>query len=101
MIQVGYNLLDWIAALAGRNPVTALDICEKLAGRLKDFKPPLWIGHAEPLIVALTSILREADETDDEEFIRRAVRLQDQFLKMSMPNIGIKHFLICLGFAQK
>lgn len=82
-----HDFLNWIGDLAGRNPVTALDTCEHLAIRLSELDTPHGIWHTEPLIAALSSILREADETDDDELIRRAVRLQDQFLRLDIPGM--------------
>ncbi len=76
--------LDWIADLAGRDPIAALDICERLTQRISELESPHQIWHTEPLIAALSSILREADETDDPVLISRAVRLQDQFLRMDI-----------------
>jgi len=81
------EFLDWIADLASRDPVAALTICERLAVKLSELKPPYQIWHTEPLIAVLSSILREADETDDEALINRAVRLQDQFLRMDINGI--------------
>lgn len=82
-----HTFLDWIADFAGRNPVSALDICERLAERLAVMTTPYRIWHTEPLIAALSSILREADETDDTSLIHRAIRLQDQFLHMDIPGM--------------
>lgn len=82
-----FTFLDWIADLAGRDPISALEICERLAKRLGEMASPYHIWHHEPLIAALSSILREADETDDDELINRAVRLQDFFLRLDMPGI--------------
>lgn len=82
-----HTFLDWIADFAGRNPVAALDICERLAERLGTMPSPYRIWHTEPLIAALSSILREADETDDTNLIHRAIRLQDQFLCMDIPGM--------------
>jgi hypothetical protein len=80
-------ILDWIADLAGKNPLAALDICERLVERLSMLKTPYRIWHTEPLIAALSNILREADETDNPDLIKRAVRLQDQFLQMDIPGM--------------
>jgi len=82
-----HTFLDWIADFSGKNPIAALDICERLAERLGTMPTPYRIWHTEPLITALSSILREADETDDAELIDRAVRLQDQFLRMDIPGM--------------
>lgn len=72
--------IHWIEYQATINPMIALELCESLLSKLQSFKskPRLW--HSKPLISALTTILREADEMDGLELINRAVRLQDQFL---------------------
>jgi hypothetical protein len=80
-------VLDWIADLAGKDPVGALGICERLVERLSMLTTPYRIWHTEPLIAALSNILREADETDNPDLIKRAVRLQDQFLQMDIPGM--------------
>ena len=79
------KLIDWIAYLAGKDTIEALNVCECLMEKLETTGTAvvnLW--HTESLVAALANILREADETDDEKMIRRAVRLQDQFLRMDM-----------------
>ena len=50
------------------------------------------LSHSEPLLAALNNILREADESEDEAMIKRAVRLQDQFLRMDIN--GMEEFLV-------
>jgi len=82
-----HSFLDWLADLAGRDPVSAIDICEHLFTKLSEVDPPHRIWHTEPIVAPLSSILREADETDDKELIRRAVLLQDQFLRMDIPGM--------------
>jgi hypothetical protein len=70
----GKALLTWVARTAPGDLPTALDILERLhASRLVE----TW--HSSELTNVLLEILREADLTDDEELIRRAVRLPDAF----------------------
>jgi hypothetical protein len=81
------HLYEWIGDTATRDPVAALGICEHLSDRLIELKATHKIWHSEPLISALSSILREADETGDEALIKRAVRLQDTFLSIDLRGI--------------
>jgi hypothetical protein len=39
------------------------------------------------MVPVLLEILREADETDDPELIARAVRLQDEFLRLGVHGV--------------
>jgi len=79
--------LDWLSNFASRDPVSALSLTEELANKLIKIEPPPRLTHTEPLIAVLVSILREADETDDPELIRRAIELQDRFLQMDLHGI--------------
>jgi hypothetical protein len=86
----GYDLshfIDWIAGLSICNPVAALDVCEQVVTKLNASESPRQLWHTEPLISTLSCILRETDQSDDEELIHRAVRLQDQFLQMDITGI--------------
>jgi len=82
-----HDFLDWIADLASRDPLAALTVCECLVSKLSNLESPLQLWRTESLISALSTILREADETDDETLIRRAVTLQDQFLRLDIRGI--------------
>lgn len=82
-----YEFLDWIADLTGRDPVAALTVCEYLVEKLSDQESSNQLWRTEPLISALSGILREADETEDETLIHRAVNLQDRFLRMDIRGI--------------
>lgn len=85
------GLVKWIADLAGRDSIAALEVCECLMNKLEaGVATTYYLFEAEPLVVALANILREADETDDEKMIHRAVRLQDQFLRMDIS--GMENF---------
>lgn len=82
-----YELLDWTADVAGRDPIIALGVCEQLVDKLSDLESSHELWRTESLISTLSSILREADETEDELLIRRAVKLQDKFLRMDIHGI--------------
>ncbi|MCI5224844.1 MAG: hypothetical protein D3924_19795 [Candidatus Electrothrix sp. AR4] len=86
------KLFDWIAWLAQKDAEASINVCECLLEKLENRKDninQLW--DTEALLSALTSILREADESEDEVMINRAVRLQDQFLRMGLR--GMEKFL--------
>jgi ATPase family associated with various cellular activities (AAA) len=81
------HLFDWIADRASRDPISALEVCEQLINKLSELEHPHQRWETKPLISALSSILREADDTGDEALIYRAVRLQDQLLMMDIHGI--------------
>jgi len=76
--------IDWIEYQSRIDPMIALELCESLLSKLLSFETKVRLWHSEPLISALTTILREADESDDLELINRAVHVQDQFLLMGI-----------------
>ena len=79
------QLFDWIAWLAQRDAEASIEVCECLLEKLESKEKninQLWDTKA--LLSALTSILREADESEDEAMINRAIQLQDQFLRMGL-----------------
>jgi hypothetical protein len=82
-----HHLFDWIADLACRNPIAALTICEQVVSKLFTLESSHQVWRTESLISALSVILREADESDDESLIQRAVKLQDKYLQMNISGI--------------
>jgi hypothetical protein len=87
---VGYDIhdfLEWLSYEARRNPVVTLGVAEILAETLETKMRSHQIWHTQPLITALNEILREADETDDPELIKRAINLQDRFLRLDIYGI--------------
>jgi hypothetical protein len=44
-------------------------------------------AHSEYLVSTIFEILREADERDDPELIRRIINIQDRFLSMGLHGI--------------
>jgi hypothetical protein len=86
------DLFDWIAWLAQKDTKAAIEVCEVLMEKFTACGTALnQLWHSEPLLSALNTILREADESEDEMLINRAVRLQDQFLRMDIA--GMEEFL--------
>ena len=75
-----HSFIDWIEYHAIINSLTALELCESLLFKFRSFEPKPRLWYSKPLISTLTTVLREADETDDLDLINRAVHLQDQFL---------------------
>uniref|UniRef100_UPI0040571175 NACHT domain-containing protein n=1 Tax=Candidatus Electrothrix sp. TaxID=2170559 RepID=UPI0040571175 len=97
-IQVDSNrfhysqLFDWIAWLAQKDAEASINVFECLLEKLEGRKENInQLYDTKALLSALTSILREADESEDELMINQAVRLQDQFLRMGLH--GMEDFL--------
>lgn len=82
-----HDFLEWLSYEARRNPVFTLGVAEMLAETLETKMRSRQIWHTQPLITALNEILREADETDDPELIKRAINLQDRFLRLDIHRI--------------
>ncbi len=78
---------DWIAKLSENAPLAALHICEIFLDKVEHL-PYLQVWHGEGLISAAIRILREADESDNQSLIVRAIRLQDRLLKINLGNIS-------------
>ena len=78
---------DWVAKLSNNSPRSALEICDKILKKIAEAEPPRHLWHAEGIVSASLRILREADELDDQEFIRRAIHFQDQLLQLGFPEI--------------
>lgn len=81
------HFLEWLSHEARRDPLFTLDVAEILAEKLETKMRSHQIWHTQPLITALNEILREADETDDPELIKRAINLQDRFLRLDIHGI--------------
>jgi TfoX/Sxy family transcriptional regulator of competence genes len=79
--------VEWIAEFANEEPQLALKVCEKLLDKFEKAgcSHPFW--HGKPLVKAAISILREADEIDDSELIKRAIYLQDKLLELGVSEI--------------
>ena len=70
------------------NPLMAIDPCEKLVESfaMKDDLHSYMAG-SESLACALTEMLREANESNDAELIRRVLDLQDRFIDLGVSGI--------------
>jgi hypothetical protein len=89
------HFLDWIGIESRRDPLSALDLLERLVEKMEQMPTELNVYHTKPLIAALDEILREADETNDHTLISHAISLQDQFLKLDVG--GIEEFFSNAG----
>ncbi|MBF0628948.1 MAG: hypothetical protein HQL91_12090 [Magnetococcales bacterium] len=78
------DFFEWLAFLAERDSLSTLELCEQLIKHLSSLEPLRHIWDTDDLFAAWTSILREADETNDENLMRRIVALQDRFLQMGI-----------------
>jgi hypothetical protein len=79
-----YHFLEWLASEARRDPVAALPLTEALLEQLERNHRLQRLWHSQPLLITLVEILREADESDDATLIRRAIQLQDGFLRLEL-----------------
>lgn len=82
-----FGFLEWFAFFAREKPRQALDIGETFLSLIKDFPQDNPIYDTSSLLSALVEILKEADESDDQELIRRAIALQDGFLRHGIHDI--------------
>jgi len=82
-----HGFLDWLARAARDNPVETLEATESLVKAVENSKEARQLWNKESLLPALTAILREADESDNPDFIRRAVAVQDSLLKFDVHGI--------------
>lgn len=83
------GLLEWLGYESRRNPLSAMEFMEALAEKLQTTINVNSLWRAEPLIVALNEILREADYMDNSQLIQRkliqrAIKLQDCFLQLGL-----------------
>ncbi|MCI5227211.1 MAG: hypothetical protein D3918_11310, partial [Candidatus Electrothrix sp. AX2] len=86
------QLFDWIAWLAQKDTKATIEVCECLLEIFDSKNVNInQLSHDKSLLSALNNILREADESEDEAMINRAIRLQDQFLRMDLH--GMEDFL--------
>jgi ATPase family associated with various cellular activities (AAA) len=82
-----HGFLEWLSHKARHDPLFALNLTEILVEKIETKMKLHQIWHTEPLIAALNEILREADEIDDVTLIKRAVDLQDRFLRLDINGI--------------
>ncbi|MCI5184050.1 MAG: hypothetical protein D3921_16285 [Candidatus Electrothrix sp. AW1] len=86
------QLFDWIAWLAQKDTKATIEVCECLLEIFDSKNVNInQLSHDKSLLSALNNILRKADESEDEAMINRAIRLQDQFLRMDLH--GMEDFL--------
>jgi hypothetical protein len=76
----------WAAEEARHDALGILPVLEKVAGGV-DAGQPRRLHGTRDLVVALTAVMREADETDDSELIARVVALQDRLLRLGVDDV--------------
>lgn len=79
-----HGFFEWLGFKARNNPIEALGFAELLADKFELLEYPQRIWRTEPLVAALVEIMREADESDDQELIQRVIALQDRFLRLDI-----------------
>jgi hypothetical protein len=82
-----HEFLGWLAYAAHANPKATLETAEIMLDVLERRNEPPQIWSKDELLSALTAILREADESDDVDLIRRAIKLQDRLLMLNVHGI--------------
>ena len=78
------GFLQWLEFAAQNDPREAMVSAEAMMDVLRGRRDSRQVWQKEPLLAALTVILREADESDDDTFILRAISLQDELLRMEV-----------------
>jgi hypothetical protein len=86
-----HGFVSWLETAAYENPSGALAAAETMIGLLKGKGDSIQIWNHEPLLAALTAILREADESNDPTFTQHAIELQDELFRLDLR--GIEEFL--------
>ena len=81
-----FRVFEWIARAANRNPAGTLPLIELLSRALEARRDELLLDSAS-LNAALLAILREADQSGDEALVRRALCLQDAYLRLNVDGI--------------
>jgi hypothetical protein len=81
-----HTILEWASEEARYDALGVLPLLEKVASGLE-------AGHrrglhaGKELIIALTAVMREADESDDAALIARVVALQDRLLQLGVDDL--------------
>lgn len=74
-----YHFVEWNVVLAAHNPLAGLEASEILCAFLEKKHCQLW--HAETIAMLLTTLYREAEDSNDLSLIQRVVAVQDVLLK--------------------
>lgn len=78
------GFIKWLSMAVGRDPIVWLEAMEQFAERLEAIGGNAGSIYGKHVLKALLEILREADESDEPELIRRAIALQDRFLRLGI-----------------
>jgi hypothetical protein len=81
-----HAILEWAAEEVRDDALGVLPVLEKLADALEAGHRRGLHGGRE-LVVALTAVMREADETDGPSLIARVVTLQDRLLRLGINDV--------------
>ena len=65
----------------------AFDCLERLTEIIENQENKLQLWHTEPIIVVLSAALKEADEFDNVDFLKRIMKLYDRLLKLEIYNV--------------
>lgn len=79
-----WGVCTWLGRNCARDPIFALKICEKIVSLPGEESGIRFAGEMVPILL---EILKEADETDDPALIARAVKLQDEFLRLEVAGV--------------
>ncbi len=78
------RIAEWIEAESARDPASAARALTRLAESVERTTPRGHYGSHDELGRALSAVLREADESDDPEFIRTAIGLQGALVRRGL-----------------
>jgi len=78
------RVAEWIELEAVRDPASAAEALGELAAASERSSSRGFYGAKEALGRALNAVLRDADESDEPDFIRRAVELQDRLTRLGL-----------------
>jgi hypothetical protein len=83
-----FNFMDCLPTLSSKNPSIAFEIIKLLADTAERHRDKYRFDIKKELIKStFLTILREADEFNDEAFIHAVISLQDRYLKMGIGGI--------------
>lgn len=82
-----HGFVEWLERFAHQDPSEAAMLADKLATLMESNSEGMWMWRTESLVGVLLEILREADETNDQALVLRAVQIQDRFLRLNVRDV--------------
>jgi len=82
-----FHIFEWISEISKYKLGMAFDCLERLTDVIEEQENRFRLTHTEPIIVVLSTALKEADEFDDVDFLKRIMRLYDRLLKLEIYNV--------------